>query len=56
MNCQKCQGLMIEELRPELSHDMIGHRCINCGLYLDPLVQRNRNGGVPGKEAVVRAA
>jgi hypothetical protein len=56
MNCQKCQGLMIEEPRPELSPDMIGHRCINCGLYVDPLVQRNRQGGVAGREALVRVA
>jgi hypothetical protein len=56
MTCQKCQGLMIEEQRPELSPDMVGHRCVNCGLYLDPLVQHNRKGAAGNRAALVRAA
>ena len=56
MTCQKCQGLMIEEQRPELSPDMVGHRCVNCGLYLDPLVQHNRLGPMARRTTLVRAA
>lgn len=56
MNCQKCKGLMIEEQRPELAPESVVHRCINCGLVLDPLIQQNRLSCRPGKAALMRAA
>lgn len=56
MTCQKCKGLMIEERQPELSPGMVGHRCLNCGLFLDPLIQQNRNSRAPGRETLVHAA
>lgn len=56
MTCQKCKGLMIEERQPDLSPDAIIHRCINCGLLLDPLIQQNRTSGVRGKAAFLHAA
>jgi hypothetical protein len=56
MTCQKCQGLMIEERQPGLSPDMVGHRCLNCGLYIDPLIQQNRKTGGHSREALVQAA
>jgi hypothetical protein len=42
MICKKCKGLMIEERQPELPPGMVAHRCLNCGLFLDPLIQKNR--------------
>jgi hypothetical protein len=56
MTCQKCNGFMIEERQPELSPDMVGHRCINCGLFLDPLIQHNRRHGTHRRDALVQAA
>lgn len=56
MTCQKCKGLMIEERQPELSPNTIVHRCINCGLLLDPLIQQNRGTGARGKESFLHAA
>ena len=56
MTCQKCKGLMIEERRPELLSDTIVHRCINCGLLLDPLIQQNRSNCVREKESLLQAA
>jgi hypothetical protein len=56
MTCQKCKGLMIEERQPELSPDMVGHRCINCGLFVDPLIQQNRKSHARGRETLVQAA
>ncbi|MGQ0696552.1 MAG: hypothetical protein ACT4OL_13405 [Nitrospiraceae bacterium] len=56
MTCQKCKGLMIEERRPELSPDTIVHRCINCGLLLDPLIQQNRSNRVREKGSLLQAA
>lgn len=56
MTCQKCNGLMIEERQPELSPEMIGHRCINCGLFLDPLIQQNRRLVAHRRETLVPAA
>ena len=56
MTCQKCKGLMIEERQPELSPNSVIHRCINCGLLLDPLIQQNRNGRVRGRELFLHAA
>lgn len=55
MTCQKCNGLMIEERQPELSPAMVGHRCLNCGLFLDPLIQQNRNSAVRSREALAHA-
>ncbi len=56
MTCQKCKGLMIEVQQPELAPDGVGHRCINCGLYLDPLIQQNRQGAGHRRDALVQAA
>lgn len=56
MTCQKCKGLMIEERQPELSPSTFVHRCINCGLLLDPLIQQNRSSRVRGKESFLHAA
>lgn len=56
MTCQKCQGLMIEERQPEVSPDMVGHRCLNCGLFLDPLIQQNRNRSARSRDSLVHAA
>jgi len=56
MNCQKCKGLMIEEQRPELAPESVIHRCINCGLVLDPLIQQNRLSSRRGKDTFMRAA
>ncbi len=56
MTCQKCKGLMIEERRPDLSSDTIVHRCINCGLLLDPLIQQNRSSRVREKVSLLQAA
>jgi hypothetical protein len=56
MTCQKCKGLMIEERHPELSPNTTIHRCINCGLLLDPLIQQNRNSRMRGKESFLHAA
>lgn len=55
MTCQKCKGLMIEERQPELSPNTTIHRCINCGLLLDPLIQQNRNSRMRGKESFLHA-
>lgn len=56
MTCQKCKGLMIEEWRPDFSTDISVHRCINCGLVLDPLIAKNRSLKVRGKHPVLNAA
>lgn len=56
MICQKCKGLMIEERQTELSPGMVGHRCINCGLFVDPLIQQNRKSSAQGRAALVHAA
>lgn len=56
MNCQKCKGLMIKEQRPELAPKSVVHRCINCGLVLDPLIQQNRLSSRPRKDSFMRAA
>jgi hypothetical protein len=47
---------MIEERQPELSPGMVGHRCINCGAFVDPLIQQNRKSNTRGREALVQAA
>lgn len=56
MPCQKCKGLMIKERQPELSPGTIVHRCINCGLVLDPLIQQNRSNRTRGKASFLHAA
>lgn len=56
MTCQKCKGLMIEERQPELSPESIVHRCINCGLILDPLLMQNRLNHQREKAAMLHAA
>ncbi|MGQ0666293.1 MAG: hypothetical protein ACT4O4_04595 [Nitrospiraceae bacterium] len=56
MTCQKCKGLMIEERQPELSPSTTVHRCINCGLLLDPLIQQNRINRLRGKSSFLHAA
>ncbi|WP_455242814.1 hypothetical protein [Petrachloros mirabilis] len=56
MTCQKCQGLMITESRPDFSPEGTVLRCINCGLVLDPLIQQNRLIKVHAKHATLHAA
>ncbi len=56
MTCLKCKGLMIEERQPELSSSTTVHRCINCGLLLDPLIQQNRLTRLRAKSAFLNAA
>lgn len=56
MTCQKCKGLMIEERQPELSPSLIVHRCINCGLIVDPLLLENRRNHLSEKQPVLHAA
>ena len=56
MTCQKCKGLMIEERQPEVSPETVVHRCINCGLVLDPLIRQNRMSSVRAKEPFLHAA
>lgn len=56
MNCLKCKGLMIKEQRPELAPESVVHRCINCGLVLDPLIQQNRLSSRPRKATLMHAA
>ncbi len=56
MTCQKCKGFMIEERHPGLFPGMVGHRCINCGAFVDPLIQQNRQSHTSTREAFVQAA
>lgn len=56
MTCEKCKGLMIAERQPELSPHTIVHRCINCGLLIDPLIQQNRSNRMTGKTSFLHAA
>ncbi len=42
MTCKKCKGLMVEEWRPDYLPESAVMRCVNCGLVLDPLIERNR--------------
>ena len=56
MTCQKCKGLMIEERQPELSSSLIVHRCINCGLIVDPLLLQNRLNHMKEKQPLLHAA
>jgi len=56
MTCQKCNGLMIEERQPELTPSPVIHRCLNCGLILDPLMLQNRHNHLREKAAMLHAA
>ena len=56
MTCQKCNGLMVKELRPDFSQEVAVLRCINCGLVLDPLIALNRVTTLRGKQPVLDAA
>jgi hypothetical protein len=56
MRCQKCKGLMIEERQPELSPNLVIHRCINCGLILDPLMLQNRLNHLRERRSLLHAA
>jgi len=56
MICQKCKGLMIEECRPDFSTKTFVHRCINCGLVLDPLIAQNRALKGSSKQPILDAA
>ncbi|MGQ0811080.1 MAG: hypothetical protein ACT4OO_07630 [Nitrospiraceae bacterium] len=42
MTCGRCQGLMVEEWRPDFTPETYIWRCINCGSILDPLIAQNR--------------
>jgi hypothetical protein len=56
MTCQKCNGLMVKEWRPEFSQEAAVLRCINCGLVLDPLIAQNRVTPLRPKQRVLNAA
>lgn len=56
MTCRKCKGLMIEEWRTDFSPEAVVKRCINCGLILDPLIERNRLARIGAKHPVQAAA
>jgi hypothetical protein len=56
MPCKKCQGLMVAERQPDFSSGPIVHRCINCGLVIDPLVEQNRLNRMREKESALHAA
>jgi transcription elongation factor Elf1 len=56
MTCQKCNGLMVKEWRPEFSQEAAVLRCINCGLVLDPLIAQNRVTPLRAKQRVLNAA
>lgn len=45
--CPRCHGLMVATYSDMASpndegHDVLGHRCVNCGEYVDQLVLQNR--------------
>ncbi len=42
MTCRRCQGLMVDEWRPDFSPETFVWRCINCGSLVDPLIEQNR--------------
>lgn len=56
MTCQKCNGLMVQEWRPEFSQEAAVLRCINCGLVLDPLIAQNRVITLRTKQKILKAA
>ncbi len=55
MTCQKCNGLMIEEWRPEFTPESYVQRCLNCGLLLDPVIAARRSARTRAKETTVGA-
>lgn len=42
MNCPRCAGLMIGEEVQVHSGRFHGHRCVQCGLWLDKTIAQNR--------------
>lgn len=56
MTCQKCNGLMVEEWRPEFTPESYVQRCLNCGLLLDPVIAARRSARARAKEAAISAA
>lgn len=42
MNCPRCAGLMIGEEVQVISGRFHGRRCVQCGLWLDKTIVRNR--------------
>ena len=56
MTCQKCNGLMVKESRPDFTQEVAVLRCINCGLVLDPLIAQNRVTSSRAKHPVLDAA
>ncbi len=47
MNCQRCNGTMVEEMFEDLRDDtgsirFPGWRCMLCGEILDPVILKNR--------------
>jgi hypothetical protein len=47
---------MVEERQPDVSSSPVVHRCINCGLILDPLMMQNRLSHLKEKRVLVHAA
>jgi hypothetical protein len=56
MTCQKCNGLMVKEWRPDFSQHVAVFRSINCVLVLDPLIAQNRVTALRAKQPVLDAA
>ena len=56
MTCQKCNGFMIAESRPEYSAEGSVMRCVNCGLVLDPLIEQNRLARIRTTRTTLHAA
>ena len=48
MTCRKCKGLMVQE-RPSGSFNTIILRCLNCGLLIDPLIEKTCGNHAPSK-------
>lgn len=46
MNCQRCNGLTVNDdsiaLQAGSSSDLHGWRCVNCGMIVDDVINRNR--------------
>lgn len=43
MTCLRCDGLMVQERYDDLElgsagHEILGWRCLNCGMIVDPLI------------------
>jgi len=52
MNCQRCAGLMIGEEVQVVSGRFQGWRCVQCGLWLDQTIVRNRVETPPAATAI----